>query len=208
MKRKYIIIICSLIICFLIGILAYLFLTVKEKESDGKKFKEEYNYLEISEDNPFIYKSASDIVELINQKETFLVYFGYPKNNEVKNLLPTIITSLKNKSINKVYYVNLEKIRNEVIYNGTELETIKIGTNGYYQLLEILDNFLDTYYVKNDKGKNLDAGKRIEAPTILSIVKGKPIKLVSSNSKKFEDDLKEVINSLKLTNMCDEETAC
>lgn len=206
MKRKYIIIICSLVICLLVGILSYLFLTVDDKDSDGKKFKEEYSYIEIDEDNPFVYKSASDIVDLIKNKDTFLVYFGYPEDEKVKELLPKIVSTIK--SNDKVYYVNLKKIRNEVIFNGTELETVKIGTQGYYDLLDILNDLLGNYNVKNDKGKNLDAGKRIEAPTVLAVVKGEAIKLVDTRSKDFEKDLNGVINEIKLSSMCDEETAC
>ena len=208
MKRKYIIIICSLVICLLVGILSYLFLTVDDKDSDGKKFKEEYSYIEIDEDNPFVYKSASDIVDLIKNKDTFLVYFGYPEDEKVKELLPKIVSTIKSNKIDKVYYVNLKKIRNEVIFNGTELETVKIGTQGYYDLLDILNDLLGNYNVKNDKGKNLDAGKRIEAPTVLAVVKGEATKLVDSRSKDFEEDLNGVINEIKLSSMCDEETAC
>ena len=199
----------SLIICLLVGILSYLFLTVDDNEvTDGKKFKEEYNYLGIDEDNLFIYKSASDIVDLIKNKDTFLVYFGYPEDEKVKELLPKIVSEINSNKIDKVYYVNLKKIRNEVIYNGTELETVRIGTQGYYNLLDILNDLLGTYNVKNDKGKNLDAGKRIEAPTVLAVVKGKATKLVDSRSKDFEEDLKGVINEIKISSMCDEETAC
>lgn len=208
MKRKYIIIICSLVICLLVGILIYLFLTVDDKDSDGKKFKEEYSYIEIDEDNPFVYKSASDIVDLIKNKDTFLVYFGYPEDEKVKVLLPKIVSAINSNKIDKVYYVNLKKIRNEVIFNGTELETVKIGTQGYYDLLDILNDLLGNYNVKNDKGKNLDAGKRIEAPTVLAVVKGEATKLVDSRSKDFEEDLNGVINEIKLSSMCDEETAC
>ena len=59
------------------------------KETDAEKFKNEYESLNgtvsksgkevrsitIDEKNPMIYKSAEEIVEMIEKKETFVVYW-------------------------------------------------------------------------------------------------------------------------------------
>ena len=63
-----------------------------ESNVDALKFKEEYEAingvanssgkehrtLSISEDNPFVYVTGEEIVEKIENNETFYVYFGSP----------------------------------------------------------------------------------------------------------------------------------
>ena len=198
MKKKYLIIIS--IIVLLIGLVIVYFLNRKEK--DGVRFQNEYSYLEIDSNNPFIYKSAKDIEDLINEKNSFLVFFGYPNNDDVNTFLPKLIEFLKNNNVDLIYYVNIEKIRNEVIYNGKSIETVKIGTQGYYHLLDILDELLDDFYVLNSKGKKISAGKRIEAPTLLVVKNGKPVKIIRNS-----DELEEIVDLIKPSYMC-EDTAC
>ena len=205
MKRKTYIIIGSLIICLLVGILILLFII--NNETDSKKFKEEYSYLELDNKNPFIYKSASDIVELINNKDTFLVYFGYANNDKVKELLPIMINAIEDEDVAVVYYVDIGNIRNEMIIDEKIAQTIKMGTAGYYDLLEILEDLLPDYTLLNEKGKKVIVGKRIEAPTLLAISSGKPVKLTSGDEDAYLA-FKEVIDAAKPSNMCEEETAC
>ncbi len=199
MKRKHYMIISIFLICLVIGILIYLFLNVKE--TDGQKFKEEYDYLEIDHNNPFIYKTASEIVDLINNKETFLVYFGYASDENVKKVLPIMIKALNDEKVNKIYYVNLENIRNVMEVNGSAPQTTKMGTMGYYELLKILDEFLPNYELKNLKGKTIIAGKRIEAPTLLSVVEGCPVKLTSGTKDAYNEFITVIKSSL--VNACD-----
>lgn len=206
MRRKEFMIIGCLIICLLIGILIWLF--IANNETDGKKFKEEYSYLEIDNKNPFVYKSASDIVDMINNKETFLVYFGYADNDKVKELLPTMIKAIQDKDVKTIYYVDILNIRNVMEVNGNSLETTKMGTAGYYDLLEILKDILPDYTLLDAKGKKVDAGKRIEAPTLLAVSSGKAVKLTSGEGEDAYALFKEVIDAAKPSNMCEEDTGC
>lgn len=206
MRRKEFMIIGCLIICLLIGILIWLF--IANNETDGKKFKEEYSYLEIDNKNPFVYKSASDIVDMINNKGTFLVYFGYADNDKVKELLPTMIKAIQDEKVEIVYYVDILNIRNVMEVNGDSLETTKMGTAGYYDLLEILKDILPDYTLLDAKGKKVDAGKRIEAPTLLAVSSGKAVKLTSGEGEDAYALFKEVIDAAKPSNMCEEDTGC
>ena len=63
----------------------------KEVMTDALKFKNEYEKLngksndvgkdyrkiKIKEDNPFVYATASEIVQKMEEQKTFAVYFGY-----------------------------------------------------------------------------------------------------------------------------------
>ena len=88
MKKKLL-----LIMLLIIGVIGLTACSSKnESVSDAEKFKQEYesfngeknDYFEyrslsIDEENPFIYTTAEDIVKKIENKETFIVYFGDPE---------------------------------------------------------------------------------------------------------------------------------
>ena len=80
----------------LIGLLLVTLTACEQKLDPGKdaiRFKQEYealngeengngkNYrvVEIDENNPFVYATTDEIVEKINNKESFVVYFGFAK---------------------------------------------------------------------------------------------------------------------------------
>lgn len=203
MKRKLTFIVMSCTIVLLIGFLIFLF--IFNRETDGKRFKKEYDYLDIDKNNPFIYKSASEIVEMINNKETFVVYFGYANDDKVKKALPDMVKAIYDEKIDKVYYVDIENIRNEIMLIDGVLETTKMGTSSYYELLNILNDLLDDYEI-NSKNKT-SAGKRIVAPTLLAVYNGNPVKL-STGDKDPYNDFKEVLEILKPTNTCNNDAAC
>ena len=200
MKKKFLII--GGILLLIIGIII-LNIFLSKEEKDSVKFKNEYSYLDINKNNPFIYKSAIDIVSMINDKKSFLVYLGYPDDENVKIFIPNLVKFLDDNNVEEIYYVNIENIRNEVSYNGKSLETIKIGTKGYYDLIKLLDDFLDDYYVSNNNGKKVLAGKRIEAPSLLVVEKGEPIKLIHSS-----DELDSIKDLIKPSYMCEDNTGC
>ena len=57
-----------ILIIIVFGSLIIFFL--KYQKSDSVRFMEEYYYLDIRKDNPFIYKTANEIMDMINIKET------------------------------------------------------------------------------------------------------------------------------------------
>ena len=93
--------------------------------TDAKIFKEEYENennkeledgtkllsLNIEEENPIIYKEAKDIVEMINNKESFYVFFSYSTCSWCRNILPSLLESAKENEVDKIYYVDIANIR-------------------------------------------------------------------------------------------------
>ena len=133
-----------------------------------------YQTLEISTDNPFIYKEASDIIESIEAKETFVVYFGFAGCPWCRSIVPTLIDVASDLGIATVYYVDIQEIRDTIaIDSNGNITTTKEGTEDYYQLLEKLDTVLEAYTLTDSAGVEIDTGeKRIYAPTIIAVVKG------------------------------------
>ena len=118
MKKK--IIIC---VCILLVLLCGIFFITKNKGSnkDAIKFKEDYeafnnktnssgkNYrsVNIDKNNPFIYKTEDDIVNMINNKETFIVYFGFNTCPWCRSVIEELISVSKDLKMMRILEILL-----------------------------------------------------------------------------------------------------
>ena len=207
---------------FNLGIILILVLSLvgacskKEEEkqlSDAEKFKEEYESvngktndngkdyrnLDISIDNPIVYKSAAEVIDMINNKETFIVYFGYNTCPWCRSVIATLFDVAKNNYVDKIYYVDIHDIRDtlELDDDDKTVKTSKEGSEDYYKLLEVLDNVLEDYTLTNSKGKTIKTNeKRIFAPNVVSIVKGEAKALDTGISSKQKDGYMELTEEM------------
>jgi predicted bacteriocin transport accessory protein len=202
------------IICSMLTVLLILNLTACKKQTDAQKFKEEYESLngtirekdgqeirsiEIDKDNPFVYATAEEIVEKINNKETFAVYFGFSDCPWCRSVLPSIIEVAQETDTKVIYYVDIKEIRDtlEVDSDGN-ITTTKEGTEGYMSLLEKLDSVLADYTLKDTDGNEVETNeKRIYAPNLVSIVKGVPEELSSVTSSLQTNGYMELTDEMK-----------
>ena len=209
-----------------------------DKKTDAYKFKKEYESLnntksssgktireiKIDSDNPFIYKSEEDIIEMFNKKETFIVYFGFASCPWCRSVLPTLIEALNDNSISTIYYVDIKDIRDEYKLENDKPILSKEGSEGYSKLLELLGDKLSDYTLDNN-GKKVNVGeKRIYAPNIVSVIYGKVISIETGISSlqtdgymELTDEMKEetynIFNELikpvsEVLNSCDVNTGC
>ncbi len=185
----------------------------KDKNTDAYKFKKEYESLNltksssgktirelnIDENNPFVYKTEDDIVNAINNKETFIVYFGFPSCPWCRSVLPTLIDVSKEYSINKIYYVNVEDIRDAYALNDkNEPVKAKEGTSGYNKLLELLKDKLADYNLTTEDGNTISTNeKRIYAPNIVGVIDGKVIDVVTGISSLQTDGYMELTSEMQ-----------
>ena len=183
MKKKIIIVLFSII-----TILGISGCKVKEN-TDALKFKEEYESLNdtksnsgktirtlsIGKNNPIKYSSDEEIVKMIKNKKTFVVYFGFASCPWCRSILPNLLKAASDLNLNTIYYVDVTNIRDVMKLDEEEkIITEKKGTDGYNELLKLLDDVLENYTLKNTKDEEIPTGKkRIYAPNIVSIVNGK-----------------------------------
>ena len=148
MKKKILLLIILIVSIVLTIFILKPFNKKEELNSDSVKFKEEYDKLNdkvnkknnktypevtVSEDNPFIYSNAKDIINRINNKETFVIYFGFNTCPWCRSVLPTLMEVSEYLEVDKIYYVDISDIRDTMIINSdNEIETTKEGTEGYY----------------------------------------------------------------------------
>ena len=184
----------------------------KQKEiTDAEKFKEEYESvngkeiyekkarkISISKNNPFIYKNAKDIVEMMEQDETFLVYFGFNTCPWCRSVIEELIHVAEDNKIEKIYYVDVKDIRDikEVNEKG-KIETTKEGTKAYYELLEKMDSVLDDYTLTNDDEEISANEKRIYAPNVVAVVNGKAKEMSTGTPDSLKDPYQELTEEIR-----------
>lgn len=183
------------------------------KNTDAIKFKEEYEKLngeknrngvtyrevEIDEENPFVFATAEEIQDKIDNKETFAVYFGFNSCPWCRSIITTLIEVADDLNIEKIYYVDVLDIRDTYELNSkNKPEKTKDGSEGYNNLINSLANVLSDYTLTTEKGKTVQVGeKRIYAPNLVSVVDGKAQKLNTGISEMQTDSMMELTDEMK-----------
>lgn len=212
MKRKGLTLIVLLLITFLAAGCT--------KNDDNLKFKEEYEALNnekyneetkfreisIPNNNPFVYATADDIVEMMESGETFYAYFGDTRCPWCRSVIEKAIEVANIKGIKKIYYVRIwDDDHNEILRDKYELDSknkpnkVSDGTKAYYELLEKFGSLLQDYTLTTSKGNKVEVGeKRIFAPEFVYVAKGKAQKIETGISSKlknpFDKLTKEMLN--------------
>ena len=176
----------------------------EEYESqNGKKSKsgKEYRKVSIPEDNPFVYATAEEIIKKIDNKETFIVYFGFSTCPWCRSVIEELIKCANDSDVDKIYYVDIKDIRDtREINKDSEIETTKEGTKGYMELLDKLDEVLDEYTVTVTDSEEDEISleeKRIYAPNLVAVVNGKATKLEDGISDELTDPYMELTDEIK-----------
>ena len=182
------------------------------RQSDAMKFKKEYESLNgtksssgktirtiaIEEENPIVYATAEEIVEKIEEGETFVVYFGFASCPWCRAMIEQLLASAKENNIKTIYYVDISNIRNNYEWKTGKIEKTEEGTDGYNELVDLLSNVLSDYTITNDKDEKVNTGeKRIYAPNVVAIVNGKAVEMVEGTSKALEDPYSELTEEMK-----------
>ena len=135
----------------------------------------------------------------MENKKTFLVYFGFPTCPWCRSIMSSFLSVLKDNGVEEIYYVNIKDIRDELeLDDKKEVKIKKESNEDYKTLLEKFDDVLKEYILKDKKDKEVKTGeKRIYAPNIIAVVDGKPIKLTTGISDKQDDGYSELTDEIK-----------
>lgn len=161
-----------------------------QREKDGKVMRS----VNIPEDNMMVIKSADDLVQMMDEKQSFVVYFGFTDCPWCRSMVETMIQTAKDNDVSKIYYVDVKEIRNklELDDNNEVVETVK-GSDGYYALLDRLDNVLNAYELSDQDGNVVDThSKRIYAPNLVAVKDGEALGLVDGTSQLQTDGYQEL----------------
>lgn len=192
MKKDNIIFLGLLGIVVLILSICAFFAYQKEEQipdlTDAEKIAEEYKVLnneineqnnlaypivELSNENPFVYASEEEVIRVLKEG-TGVIYFGFPSCPWCRTLLPVLESAAKEVGIGRIYYLNISEIRDTLeLDENNKIVTTKEGSNGYYQILNLLDEYLEEYTLIGKNNERVTAEeKRLFAPTVVSVLNG------------------------------------
>ena len=209
----------------LVAIFIGLFLLTACGKNNGLEFKNNYESVNGKEnahgkisrpvtipgDNPFVTTTDEDIVDRINNKETFYVYFGSKLCPWCRSTIEKACEIAQSRGISKIYYVDIwDDEGNEIVRDkytlddNNKLVLAKSGTDSYKKLLTVFNELLSDYTLTDSNGKTVNVGeKRIYAPNYIYIEKGIPKKLITGISDKQTDSRGELTEDI----LADEEKA-
>lgn len=184
-------------------------------QTDGIKFKEEYEklngkkneqgkkYREITIDskNKIVYKTTEEVLNLIDKKKSFVLYFGFDTCPWCRSVVPTLV-SISKELNQEVYYIDVKDIRDTFeLDDDNKPKLVKKGSKDYSKLLEKLEPVLEDYTLTDSDNNEIKVGeKRIYAPSIVSVIDGKAKELTTGISDKQTDGY------MKLTKEMEKET--
>lgn len=171
-------------------------------QTDGIKFKEEYEklngkkndqgkkYREITIDskNKMVYKTTEEVLNLIDKKKSFVLYFGFDTCPWCRSVVPTL-ASISKELNQEVYYIDVKDIRDTFeLDDDNKPKLVKKGSKDYSKLLEKLEPVLEDYTLTDSDNNEIKVGeKRIYAPSIVSVIDGKAKELTTGISDKQTD---------------------
>lgn len=171
-------------------------------QTDGIKFKEEYEklngkkndqgkkYREITIDskNKMVYKTTEEVLDLIDKKKSFVLYFGFDTCPWCRSVVPTL-ASISKELNQEVYYIDVKDTRDTFeLDDDNKPKLVKKGSKDYSKLLEKLESVLEDYTLTDSDNNEIKVGeKRIYAPSIVSVIDGKAKELTTGISDKQTD---------------------
>lgn len=174
------------------------------KKNDSDKFKSDYESLNGKsssygdyrnldiDDNPFVFSNSDEIIKMIENNESFYVYFGDKACPWCRSVIEKAISVSKKYSVSKIYYINIwDDDHNEILRDKYEIKdgkAIKVsdGDKNYSKLLEYFNDYLKEYTLSDEDGNVINVGeKRIFAPTFIYVEKGKAVRETDGISDKM-----------------------
>lgn len=181
-------------------------------QTDGIKFKEEYEklngkkndqgkkYREITIDskNKIVYKTSEEVLDLIDKKKSFVLYFGFDTCPWCRSVVPTL-ASISKELNQEVYYIDVKDIRDTFELDAdNKPKLVKKGSKDYSRLLEKLEPVLEDYTLTDSDNNEIKVGeKRIYAPSIVSVIDGKAKELTTGISDKQTDGYMKLTKEMK-----------
>lgn len=195
---------------------------MNDKKEDNKAalaFKEEYESLNgktgrngkehrklsIPEDNPYVKVTKEEIMEMLDNKETFYLYVGDSLCPWCRSMIEQSIKSAKENGVTKIYYVDFwddeykEQLRDVYELVDGEIKQTYKATKEYEKMLELCDESLGlrNYTVKDAKGKEVEVNtKRFFGPSFFFIENGKFKKYTDARSSKQEQAFDELTKDI------------
>ena len=170
----------------------------------ANKAGKEHRTVSIPEANPMQEITPKELVEKIENGETFYVYFGSSLCPWCRSVIEKAIEVANKKGIKTIYYIDIwDEEGNEILRDRYELNkknkpvrSIE-GTEEYYKFLEAFKDLLRDYTLTDSKNKVVSTGeKRIYAPNFFYVEDGKAVRMVAGYSERQKDSREELTEEM------------
>lgn len=209
--RKFLIL--AIVLATLLLALSLLKIPNKILDKDAIKFKEEYENLngkinensknkyrtvKIDSKNKIIYSSAKEVLKMMEEKKSFVVYFGFDSCPWCRSVVENVSKISKELDEN-IYYVDVKEIRDVCeLDDENKVKLTKEGDKNYLKLIKKLDSVLKEYTLTTDDDNDVKVGeKRIYAPNVVSIIDGSAKELTTGISDKQTDGYMTITDEMK-----------
>lgn len=204
--KTILMVVLFLVLSFVIYEIAYPKEEITVNE-DGIKFKEEYEALngklntngfayplvEVDSVNPIEYIGIDKVLDIV-KTGTGIIYLGYPECPWCRTLVNSLMQEAKNMSLDKIYYYNPMDIRDKkVLDENGNIVTETEGSKEYYELVDILSDYLWPYTGLNDLSI-----KRIYVPAVIFVKDGEVIGVNTATVSSQTDPYVELTNEQKV----------
>lgn len=233
MEKDQKILIGIIVSIFIVAIGVGIFLYLKKDNnniSDALKFKNEYESyngktydgteieyinLEIPKDNLFKYTPEKEVVDIL-QNKTALIYFGFAQCPYCRSMVNLLNDVAEKNNLEQIYYVDILNNRDTYEVIDNTVAKITNGSKYYYELLDVMKDYLTDYEIADESGKNYATGvKRLYAPTVVAVKNGKIVgfhegtidtvskfeELTEEESKTLSKIYQEMIDKMEI-NIC------
>ena len=165
-----------------------------KKNDHGKKYRE----ITIDSKNKIVYKTNEEVLDLIDKKKSFVLYFGFDTCPWCRSVVPTL-ASVSKELNQEVYYIDVKDIRDTFeLDDDNKPKLVKKGSKDYSKLLEKLEPVLEDYTLTDSDNNEIKVGeKRIYAPSIISVIDGKAKELTTGISDKQTDGYMKLTKEMK-----------
>jgi predicted bacteriocin transport accessory protein len=126
MSKKNIIIAIIITMCLILGICISETIKYNQNQTEEDKVKFSKEYKEVSKDNVFTYRNVDEIIKIM-KKGTGVVYLGYPECPWCQEYVKYLNEVAKEVGIEKIYYCNTKKVKEENMEKYNELINILSG---------------------------------------------------------------------------------
>lgn len=209
--KKFLIL--AVVLAALLLTLSLLKMPGKITNKDAIKFKEEYENLngktnenskkkyrtvKIDSKNKIVYSSAKEVLKMMEEKKSFVVYFGFDSCPWCRSVVENV-SKISKELDEDIYYVDVKEIRDVYeLDDENKPELTKEGDKNYLKLIKKLDSVLKEYTLTTDDDNEVKVGeKRIYAPNIVSIIDGSAKELTTGLSDKQTDGYMTITDEMK-----------
>lgn len=151
--------------------------------------------IHIPEDHPFEKISQEELLEKLNNQETFYLYVGDSLCPWCRSVIETAIKKANEYQVDKIYYIKIWDEEGNEIFRDKFIEDCEKAvrevepTKAYLKLLEVCDPLLQEYFISGEETECLyETGeKRIYAPSFFYIENGIGVKMTTGVPSDQED---------------------